>query len=288
MKFQPHELHPERSVRDLFGADVRRYREASGLSLVRLAAVLKYSKSHLARIETAEFLPYPDLPPKLDLLFETDRHFARLYEVARRESFPGKYRRATELEAQARVYEEYACATVPGLLQTTEFALRSLRTGHPHTPEGEIERMLQGRLERQKKLRSETPARYWFILDEAVLRRRVGDHRMMRTQLASIIEQSTQSHITVQVLPFASGDHAEMGGTLMLFTIPDTPTMVWLEGSRNGTLIDDPDAVAERRESYDLLRACALSPEDSRGMIRAVMKEYERDVSGPTADSPVA
>lgn len=288
MKFQPHELHPERSVRDLFGADVRRYREASGLSLVRLAAVLKYSKSHLARIETAEFLPYPDLPPKLDLLFETDRHFVRLYEVARREPFPGKYRRVIELEGVATVFEEYACATVPGLLQTAELAELSLRMGHPHAPEGEIERMLNARMERQERLRSEAPPRYWFILDEAVLRRTIGSHRVMHTQLASIIEQSEQSHITVQILPFTAGGHAEMGGSLVLYTIPDTPLMAWLEGSHSGTLVDDPDSVAARRESYDLLRACALSPEDSRGMIRAVMKEYERDASGPTADSPVA
>lgn len=288
MTFQPHDLHPERSARDLFGADVRRHREAAGLSLVRLSAVLKYSKSHLARIETAEFLPYPDLPPKLDLLFETDGHFERLYEVARREPFPGKYRRVIELEEVLTVFEEYSCATVPGLLQTAELAEVSLRTGHPHAPEDAIRRMLEARMNRQARLRSEAPARYWFILDEAVLRRPIGNHRIMRAQLASIIEQSTQPHITVQVLPFAAGEHPELGGSLMLYTIPDTPLLLWLEGSRNGTLVDDPNAVAERRESYDLLRACALSPRDSRAMIRAVMKEYERDASGPTAHSPMA
>ncbi|MEW1723702.1 helix-turn-helix transcriptional regulator [Streptomyces sp. NPDC093109] len=288
MAFQPNELHPERSARDLFGADVRRYREAAGLSLVRLAAVLKYSKSHLARIETAEFLPYPELPPQLDLLFETNQHFERLYEVARREPFPGKYRRVIELEDVVTIFEEYSNATVPGLLQTAEVAKCSLRLGHPHAPEAEIKRMLDARLQRQERLRSGNPPRYWFILDEAVVRRPIGDRQVMHNQLASIAELSMKSHITVQILPFEAGGHAEMGGSMVLYTIPDTPLMLWLEGSRNGTLIDDPDPVAERRESYDLLRACALSPEDSRAMIRAAMKEYEQDASGPTAHSPVA
>jgi transcriptional regulator with XRE-family HTH domain len=276
MTFQPRDLHPERSVRDLFGADVRRHRERMGLSLTRLAKILNYSKSQLSRIETAEILPSEDLVPRLDLLFETGDHFQRLYPVAKREKFPGKYKRAMEFEAEALVIEEYACQNVPGMLQTREVARSILRAGYPHAAQSEIDAMVDARLARQARLWGKTPPRCSFILDEAVLRRPVGGPEAMVAQLRDIIRVTTESsHVTVQVLPFSTGEHAEMGGSLMLYSLRDRRTIAWMEGSEHGTIVDEPEAVTARRESYDLLRAQALSPRDSEAMIRAVMKEYE-------------
>lgn len=276
MTFEPRVLHPERSVRDLLGADIRRHRERMGLSLARLAKILNYSKSQLSRIETAELLPSEDLVPRLDVFFDTGDHFQRLYAVARREKFPGRYQRAAELDATAMIIEEYACQTVPGLLQNREVARYSLRTGYPHAPQAEIDAMADLRLARQARLWGDTPPRCSFILDEAVLRRPVGGPATMAVQLGDILNAAADSsRITVQVLPFSTGEHGEMGGSLTLYTLPDGPTIAWLEGSRSGTIVDDPKAVAARRESYDLLRAQALSPRDSEAVIRAVMKEYE-------------
>ncbi|MGA6156097.1 helix-turn-helix domain-containing protein [Stenotrophomonas sp. NPDC087984] len=87
------ELFPDRSARDLFGAEIRRHREKADMSLRRLSEVLNYSKSHLARIEAAESLPYDDLPSKLDACFGTDGMFARIYALAKNEPYPSKLRR---------------------------------------------------------------------------------------------------------------------------------------------------------------------------------------------------
>jgi transcriptional regulator with XRE-family HTH domain len=274
MTSQRGELSPDRSVRDLFGAEVRRHREKAGMSLRRLAEVLNYSKSHLARIETAESLPYDDLPAKLDACFGTDGHFARLHAVAKKEPFPGKYRRVIEYESRATVIESYVSGTVHGLLQTRQFAERWLRCGHPHAPNPEIEALVQARIDRQERLNSPKPPRCWFILDEAVLRRRIGNPEVMRHQLMALIERGAESHITLQVLPFQAGEHPDLGGSLSLYTVPHQPLVAYVEGSRFGTIIEDREAVAERRESYDLLRAMALSPHDSEAMIRAAMEDW--------------
>ncbi|MFB6819220.1 Scr1 family TA system antitoxin-like transcriptional regulator [Streptomyces sp. NPDC056347] len=282
MAFQPRELHPDRSARDLFGADMRRHRERLELSLVRLAKVLNYSKSQLARIEVAESMPPEDLPPRLDLLFETGDHFQRLYGVARNEPFPGKYQQAIELEATAVVIEEYACQIVPGLLQTAEVARHSLRAGAPHAPRAEIDRMAELRLQRQARLFGDAPPRCSFILDESVLRRPVGSPSVMATQLEAIARTAAgSSWITVQVLPFWTGVHAEMGGSLTLYTLPNGPAIAWTEGSHDGTIIQDRDSVAARRESYDLLRAQALSPRDSEALIKSVVKEHQHHAAHP-------
>ncbi|MDX3231516.1 helix-turn-helix transcriptional regulator [Streptomyces sp. ME19-01-6] len=274
MPFQPRELFPDRSARDLFGAEIRRHREKADMSLRRLAEVLNYSKSHLARIEAAECLPYDDLPAKLDACFGTDGMFARLHALAKNEPFPGKYRWMMDIERRAAVIEEYSCATIPGLLQTAELARESLRIGNRHAPDAEIEAMVKARLDRQARLDHPQPRERWFIVDEAALRRPAGGPEVMCRQMASLVERGTHPYVTIQVLPFSAGQHAEAGNSLMLFTLPDEPMFAYKEDSRFGTIIEDQGVVAKLRKNYDLLRAMALSPRDSEAMIRAVMKEW--------------
>ncbi|WP_413115100.1 helix-turn-helix domain-containing protein [Streptomyces sp. CY1] len=274
MPFQPRELFPDRSARDLFGAEIRRHREKADMSLRRLSEVLNYSKSHLARIEAAESLPYDDLPSKLDACFGTDGMFARIYALAKNEPFPGKYRRMMDIERHAAVIEEYSVATIPGLLQTAELARESLRIGNRHAPDAEIEAMVKARLDRQARLDHPQPRECWFIVDEAALRRPAGGPEVMCRQMASLVERGTRPYVTIQVLPFSAGQHAEAGNSLMLFTLPDEPMFAYKEDSRFGTIIEDKAVVAKLRKNYDLLRAMALSPRDSEAMIRAVMKDW--------------
>ncbi|MEU1908024.1 helix-turn-helix domain-containing protein [Streptomyces hygroscopicus] len=274
MPFQPRELFPDRSARDLFGAEIRRHREKADMSLRRLSEVLNYSKSHLARIEAAESLPYDDLPAKLDACFGTDGLFARLYALAKNEPFPGKYRRAVEVESRAILIEEYACATIPGLLQTAELARASLRIGHRHAPDAEIDALVKARLDRQARLDQPHPPECWFIVDEAALRRPAGGPEVMRRQMESLLESGTQPYVTLQVLPFSAGHHVEAGNSLVLYTLPDEPMLAYRESSRFGMVIDDNDVVTKLRKNYDLLRAMALSPRDSEAMIRAMLKEW--------------
>ncbi|MGY5133665.1 helix-turn-helix domain-containing protein [Streptomyces nigrescens] len=275
MTFEARELSPDRSVRDLFGAELRRHRELVGMSLRRLSDVVNYSKSQLARIEAAESLPYDDLPTKLDACFGTGELFARLHTLAKREPFPGKYRRVIgEIESRATVIEEYASATIPGLLQTRELAEESLRFGNPYASEAEVEALVEARIDRQALLDRPKPPRCWFILDEAVLRRPVGEPEVMRQQLSALIEAGTKPHLTLQVLPFAAGGHAEAGGSLMFYTLPHQPLTAYEEGSHSGTIIENQSDVAIRRENYDLLRAMALSPRDSEAMIRVAMEDW--------------
>ncbi|MEU9486955.1 helix-turn-helix transcriptional regulator [Streptomyces decoyicus] len=275
MTFEARELSPDRSVRDLFGAELRRHRELAGMSLRRLADVVNYSKSQLARIEAAESLPYDDLPTKLDVCFGTGELFVRLHALAKREPFPRKYRRVIgEIETRATVIEEYASATIPGLLQTRKLAEESLRFGNPHASDAEVESLVQARLDRQALLDRPKPPRCWFILDEAVLRRPIGEPEVMHQQMATLIGVGTKPHLTVQVLPFAAGGHAEAGSSLMLYTLPHQSLTAYEEGSHSGTIIENPSDVAIRRENYDLLRAMALSPRDSEAMIRVAMEDW--------------
>ncbi|MFC4497564.1 Scr1 family TA system antitoxin-like transcriptional regulator, partial [Streptomyces ovatisporus] len=258
MKFRPQTLTPDRSARHFFGAELRRHREAAGLSLVRMAAVVLSSKSALARIETAELMPPPDLPGKLDLAFGTDEFFTRLYGLVRREVHPDQYRRYMEFEERAEVVEDFAPHVVPGLLQTEAYA-RAFFGYAPGITAEQTEERVQARLGRQERLRSSNPPRYWAILDEALLHRTVGSAEVMRGQLSALLPMLDTEHVKIQVLPFSHGGHALMEGPLKLLRMPGGQTVAYEEGRRSGQLLEDPEEVKGRWALYDALRAYALS-----------------------------
>ncbi|WP_267241154.1 helix-turn-helix domain-containing protein [Streptomyces sp. PR69] len=274
MKFQPQALTPYVSARHYFGSEQRRHRERARLSLVQLAGIVNSSKSALARVETAELMPPPDLPARLDAAFGTDEYFHGLYQLAKREAHPDQYRRYMDFEARAEVMEDVATHVVPGMLQSEAYARAFFGYVPGITPE-EIEERVQARLGRQERLRSASAARYWAILDEAVLHRPVGGPAVMHGQLESLLTRIDTPHTKVQVLPFRHGGYALMEGPVTLLRLPGRQVVAYEEGRKSGHLLEDPEEVNQRWALYDALRAYALSPEDSASLIRQVMEGYE-------------
>ncbi|MEU5188586.1 helix-turn-helix transcriptional regulator [Streptomyces klenkii] len=268
----PRKLTPDRSARHLFGADLRHQREAAGMTLEKLAEAVRYSRSHLARIETAEHVPPPDLPGRLDEVFGTGEHFARLYAIARHEIHPDKYRRRMELEARARVIDEYAGHIVPGLVQTEDYARALFRISNPKSSPDAIEEMVSARLSRQMLLKAETPPDLSMVLDEAVVRRAIGSPAVMRKQLAVLIDLVDTPTTLVQVLPFAHGEHGLLGGALTLLTMDDRSAFAYEESIDSGTLFEDPQAVRARERAYDLVQAYALSPAQTAELFEDAME----------------
>ncbi|MYV51204.1 helix-turn-helix transcriptional regulator [Streptomyces sp. SID3212] len=266
------ELTPDRSARHLFGSEMRRLREQAGMSLESLAGVVRYAKSSLARYETADAMIPPDLAERLDAAFGTDGLFVKLYGLARNEFHPDQFRRLMELERRARLLQEYSGQLVPGLLQTEGYARALFEVHYPRATEDEINELVAARMSRQSLLTGDPAPDFWAILDEAVLRRPFGGPAVMREQLARLLELTLTSNTVVQVLPFAHGGHAMAGGSVKLMTLGNGEQMVWEESSVTGTLIEEKDVVTARQRTYDLLRACALSPKESAAMIQSAME----------------
>ncbi|MDI2128555.1 helix-turn-helix domain-containing protein [Yinghuangia seranimata] len=270
------ELRPDRSARDLYGSELRRHRTGAGLTLARLAQILRYSKTHLGNIETADRMIPPDLSPKLDAAFGTDGYFVRLYGLARHEQHPGKYRRFMELEAQASRILQYSGHLFPGLLQTEAYARSSLHIGDPEADDDEIEQLVAIRLGRQERLRSECPPHLSVILDEAVLRRPLGGVSTIRRQLAALLPVMDTGRTMIQVLPFSHGGHGLLGGSMTALTLPDDTTVVYLEGIQSGQIVEESEEVTRRIRAYERLRSYAYSPTESAAFITSVMEDYRR------------
>jgi transcriptional regulator with XRE-family HTH domain len=274
MTYKPQALTPGRSVRHLFGSEIRRFRENAKMSLASLSEVLNYSKSHLARIETAEAMPPPKLSEALDAAFGADGHFTRLYELAKYEVHPDKYRHFMQAEAQAVSIAAYLPHVVHGLLQTERYAEALYRICRPDLSEEEIRERVVARLSRQERLWAPGSPVVWAIVEESVIRRPLGGVAVMREQLEALIALSEVRHFTIQIMPDASGGHPLLiNGPLTLLTLPDRSTVSYFEGSNAGHLVEDPEAVDQHQRAYDLLRACALSPADSAEWLKSVLEE---------------
>ncbi|MFF6993559.1 helix-turn-helix transcriptional regulator [Streptomyces sp. NPDC008313] len=269
------DLEPASSARDLYGVELRRQRRLADLSLDRLSDIVNYSKTHLHGVETGERLPLPPISEKLDAAFGTGALFQGLWGAVKREYTPRRFDHCLELEARAVRIQEFGASLVPGLLQTKAYMRELFTEAEPGRSPREIDSLVAVRLGRQEVLRRTCPPGLWWVLGEATLRQAVGGPTVMREQLASLLPLVYTRHTTIQVVPFAAGACTLMNGTLILLTLPDHSTTVYLEGPRNGEIFDDHETVRQRVREYDLMKARALPPQESAKLIEATMETYE-------------
>ncbi|WP_328442381.1 helix-turn-helix domain-containing protein [Streptomyces sp. NBC_00444] len=267
----------------LFGARVRRLRTAAGLTQSELGDKVHVVSTRITQIERASGAkPTLELARALDVALGADDLLVELWPYVYREAFPDWSRKFMEYSERAVLIREYAAHVVPGLLQTEPYARAVLSVGRTLGSKEQLEVRVAARMGRQERLRTPDRPELWVVLDEAVLRRPVGGQAVMREQLERLLETVPDRHITVQVLPFDQGEHDAMGGSLTVLTMPDGSQIAYTEGAHYGQLIEDPDEVRSFSLTYDRLRAAALPPLMSLGMIRSVLEDNHRGAKVPS------
>ncbi|HEX6473190.1 MAG TPA: helix-turn-helix transcriptional regulator [Streptosporangiaceae bacterium] len=258
---------------ELLADELRRHREAAGLTQEQLARRIVFSESLVGMVETCRRIPKVEFIQACDTALRTGGALFRIWTRMVEGTYPAWFRPFADLEAAASALFEFEPQAVPGLLQTEDYARAILRAGRPRDSDEEIERHVAARMARQAILTGENPPLLWVVLNEAVLRRRVGGREVMRAQLVRLVEASMSPHVVIQVLPFDMGEHAEMGGARVIARLPDEGDIVYVEGPGSGQLIGIREEVAECALRFDLLRATALSPDESVAMIRGMISE---------------
>ena len=256
-----------------WGGELRYHREQAGLTQEQFARMIYVSSSLIAMVETGKRTPKPSFIKDCDQALNTGGALARLWKRLIESSYLEWFRPVVEIEADADSMIEYQAQAVFGLLQTEEYARALLRTGPARNSEEEIERHVAARINRQQILDREDPPLLWVILDENALRRPIGSAKIMRDQFARLVEAAKSPDIVLQVLPFDAGAHAAMNGSVILFSLPDQSDVVYAPGFGAGQIIGCAEEVEECRLALDLLRACALPPDDSVRMIARMIGE---------------
>ncbi|MFJ3228465.1 helix-turn-helix domain-containing protein [Streptomyces sp. NPDC086783] len=273
----PKDLDPASSPRAMIGAELRHARENAGLSQAELGEPLFVSGSFIGQLEAGTRRLHLEYAVQIDEILGTRGFFERNCRALARSRYPDHFAEAAEAEAIATAIREYAPTLIPGLLQTRGYAQAMFRRGRPTAREEVIDELVTARLERARLLDDPTTPLLWTVLDEALLRRRVGEGQVMAEALRHIATLAEEHRVIVQVLPFAAGAHMAMEGSLKLMTFDGAPPLAYLQGLGTGRLEDDPASVAHHDLTFHLLAADALSPQESLALIRTVAEDYAHE-----------
>lgn len=265
--------------------ELRRLREAAGLTIDQVAKELECSESKVSRIETAHVRATArDVRDLLEIYGIDGKERDELVQLARQAREKGWWHEAYSdlpvralvgLEDAATSIRTYLDQLVPGLLQTEDYARAVIHAIRPDLSPEETERRVELRMARQRLLdRADSPT-LWAVLDESVVRRRVGGAKVMRSQLERLIEASTLPRVTLQLLPFSAGEHIGMDGsfTIVGFRDPADPDVVYLEHTLSDLYLEDSEAIRQYALLFDHLRADAFSPDDSATFFAKVAEE---------------
>jgi transcriptional regulator with XRE-family HTH domain len=274
--------------RILLGSQLRRLREANGITREQAGYAIRGSESKISRMELGRVgfkeRDVADLLTLYGVTEDTDR--SSLLGLAHEANaagwwhsygdvLPSWFQTYVGLEESASLIRTYEVQFVPGLLQTEEYARTVALLGQPSAPTDEIERRVALRMQRQKLLVSERAPRLWAVIDEAALRRPLGGPKVMAEQLERLIELTEQPGITIQIMPFKFGGHAAEGGafTILRFPEPDLPDIVYLEQLTSALYLDKREDVDQYSQAMERLCVDSLAPDEAAGLLTSILDE---------------
>lgn len=276
---QIHTLDPGASPLDYYGFELRRCREAAGLTQKQLGDILGYTASLVGQIETARKVPTLEFSERVDVALETGGLLSRLAVLVMRHQLPAWFQQVADLEVRAAEIYTFQTHLVHGLLQTEGYVRAVLGA----LDETDLDDRTAVRLARQRLFEKEEPPVLWAVISEGALYQKIGGAEVMRGQLRKLLAFEKNPRINVQILPFEAGAHAGLQGSFNLYRCRRDPDIVYTEGYGSGHPTANPDTVQDCSLRYDHLQAAALSLRDSAELIRRVMEERyaeQRDSGG--------
>lgn len=276
---------------------LKRLRQDTVQQRERVAGPLGWPVSKLIRIENGSIpVPPTDLEALLRFYQVTEQERVdELTEWAEHASAPGWWER---FRIEDRAFERYIgletgaasirmaqALLIPGILQTEDYARVITRI---FTASEEADANLVLRMERQREVFARAPQQY-HILDEAVLRRPIGD--AIPGQVQRLAELARLPEITIRVIPFEAGPHPGLRGPFVLLDFEASiGSILYLESSRTrdeNLLISESDTVSNCRapavnaveeiaryeDLFEILNRIALEPAESMNLLDQIADE---------------
>jgi hypothetical protein len=285
--------------RALLTRDLVRMRQSRKETQQVAARALKWSLSKFIRVEGGYVrLSQADLEYLLRHYNITDEEYIKylsdLAEGGRKRGWWDNYKLPADkaftdyigYETDASKIEITQGANIPGLLQTGPY-MRAIAAAYGARGDA-IDNIAALRKARQDWAASRKVEQI-YILDEAALRRRVGD--TTPDQLGHLIRLTEKPNITILTIPFDAGPHFGMKGPFAIlgfdFGLDD---VLYLESARRGDLIIGPggqteqgdpedvaaarvDDVADYKAGFQSMINIALDPPDSVKFIERVIRQ---------------
>ncbi|MDC0765959.1 helix-turn-helix domain-containing protein [Streptomyces sp. HD] len=280
-------LRSEPTARQMrLATELRRLRDAAGITGREAATALGVSSAQISQIETglagvsekrlrrmaANYACSDGALVDALVTMATDR--TRGWWEDYQESLPTPYLDLAEVEYHASHRWDVDFLHIPGLLQTDDYARALFSYVNAEFPQSEVDLRVEHRMRRRGIIERSDPIPYEAVIHEAALRIRVGDRSATRAQLTRILTLSEADHVSVRVIPFELDSFAGAGSAMVYVggPVPKLDTVV--RDGPHGTAFVDAEAQLERfRTLFRRLERVSLDPERSRDFIHNLVKE---------------
>ncbi|MGH3758571.1 helix-turn-helix domain-containing protein [Actinophytocola sp.] len=279
---------PTRRKRRL-GLFLERLRIDAGLHLVDGAQLLRVKEPTMSRYETGQIRPgWAALQALLGLYQATPEQreeAAQLWEDAgvraTRVVTPAGSSRAfrafLRAEAEADTERMLTPLALPGLLQTAAYARALNVSGRQFHTSDRTERYVTARMSRKARLTESSPLKLHALIDEAVIRRVVGDASVMIEQLNDLLDMDERDNVAIQVVPYSVGSYGTMSGAFYIVGYAgDDPPAVYLEHAAGGVWVENESDVERFGALFDEMADLALTSADSRILIADEVRDLEK------------
>jgi hypothetical protein len=275
------------ALRIVLGTQLRRLREARCITAAAAGHAIRASHAKISRMELGRVgLRDRDVADLLTLYGVTDEQERRAFlTLVRRANVPGWWHQYSDivaswfeiylgLEQASSVIRTYQPQLVPGLLQTRDVARGVIELGHPRPSSDDIERRVSLRIARQEILTHPAAPQFWAVIEEASLWRLNG-RSVMQEQIDHLITMAELPNVALQVIPIHSGAHVALGGpfTILRFSDPDLPDIVYLEQLSSALYLDKAEDVQNYRTIMDRLCVQSKSPAETISFLSNLRKD---------------
>lgn len=269
--------------------ELRRARQQAAKTQDQVASAMDWSLSKIIRIENGSVgISTNDLKALLEFygIVDSDKinELVMLAKAAKDRSWWSTYRgiappkliKLIEYEETAFITRQFEPLLIPGILQTEQYARAVIEKFDKKASKEDVDAMVALRLKRRERLERPDSPLAFFILDESVVRRLVGNRTVMRDQIGQLIELAKRTNVTVEILPFVAGVHPGMHGPFVALEFPDAADddVLYLENPRSDLINrENPEEILEYREIFEELRAMSLGPDASVDFLRKMLAE---------------
>ena len=281
-------------------AELRGIRESKGKSGDAVAAALRWSPSKISRYERAKtglqpreverLLDYYEITgSRRDLLLTLAEDAAQKgWWEDYADSLSLDYQQFIGLEDEASSIAVWHVDVLPGLFQTEAYARHIIGTYsqiEPVTP-GMIERLVRVRMRRQHVLDRQPPLELNVVIDESVLRRRIGKDQVMYEQLQRLVHEADKPNVNLQILRL-DGPHTVFAESFVIFRFePDSEAalqdVVSTEHLRNDFSLEGEKETYLHWIAFQMLAKASLDLDESRELI---LKTAQSHWSGSQRDT---
>ncbi|MFE9398328.1 Scr1 family TA system antitoxin-like transcriptional regulator [Streptomyces flavidovirens] len=258
----------------MLGAQLAALRRAAGYTQRSLGERVAADEETIASIEQGRRALKADLAEVLDKLLDGKGTLtAGVENLPEIDLFPLWAEQFMDHERDAIALSLYANQVLPGLLQTEAYARTVFRNRVPAYDEDEIDAFTAARIKRQEILHRRVPPTVSYVIWEPVLHLPLGGRQAHTDQLHHLRAYSELPGLSIQFLPLNRTAHAGLSGPFILLETADHQHLAYAETQRGSQWVSDPDEVSILARKYAMLRAQALTPEDSRSLLDRLLGE---------------